>query len=107
MPVLIRRFLTLASSELYPTEKLLVTRLLSTFIRCVIDSDRALDGLVRAQNADIPTRYHNLLDYKKRYPGNTAQARAEFDKDLAKHLLEDCPDLVVCAGWYVSHYTWQ
>lgn len=62
---------------------------------------------MRAQNADIPTRYHNLLDYKKRYPGNTTQARAEFDKDLAKHLLEDCPDLVVCAGWYVSNYTLQ
>lgn len=106
MPVLIRRFLTLTSSELYPTEKPLVTHISSTFTCYVIDSDKALDGLVRAQNADIPTRYHNLLDYKKRYPGNTTQARAEFDKDLAGHILEDSPDLVVCAGWYVSNYTW-
>lgn len=61
---------------------------------------------MRAQNAEIPTRYHNLLDYKKCHPGNATQARAEFDRDLASYLLEDCPDLVVCAGWYVSYYIW-
>lgn len=106
MPVRIRRFLTLASYEYYPTEKLLVILLSNTLIRYVIDAEISPDGLVRAQNAGIPTRYHNLLDYKKCYPDNTSQARAEFDKDLAKYLLADCPDLVVCAGWYVPNYLW-
>lgn len=59
------------------------------------------EGLVRAENANIPTRYHNLLNYKNRYPDNVSQARAEYDKDLAGILLEDHPHLVVCAGWYV------
>ena len=60
-----------------------------------------LDGLVRAQDAGIATGYHNLVEYKKRYPDNVSQARAEYDKDLATLVLEDRPHLVVCAGWCV------
>ena len=77
-----------------------------------------LDGLVRAQNAGIPTSYRerilwddwsctidrfvdNLVEYKKRYPEEKT-ARYEYDHDLAQLLLRDSPDLVVCAGWMHS-----
>lgn len=40
-----------------------------------------------------------LLDYKKRYPDSIDQARSEYDRDLALRLLEDEPDIVVCAGF--------
>lgn len=58
-----------------------------------------IDGLVRAQSAGIATRYHNLVDYKQRRPDSVNQAREEYDKDLARTVLEDQPHLVVCAGW--------
>ena len=59
-----------------------------------------IDGLVRAQNAGIATKYHNLVEYKKQHSENVSQAREEYDKDLARLVLEDQPHLVVCAGWY-------
>ena len=57
------------------------------------------DGLERAKNASIPTEYHNLVPYKKRYPENVDRARSEYDKDLATKVLDDNPSLLVCAGW--------
>ncbi len=48
---------------------------------------------------NIPTSYHNLLDYKKKYPGDNDLARSKYDLDLAIALLQDKPDIVVCAGW--------
>ncbi|MCJ1430175.1 hypothetical protein MMC29_008091 [Sticta canariensis] len=65
----------------------------------VISNRKAAYGLVRAQNAGIATKYHNLVEYKKRYPDNVSQAREEYDKDLARLILEDQSHLVVCAGW--------
>lgn len=59
-------------------------------------------GLTRAANASIPTTYHNLLSYKKRYPESSIQlAREEYDAELASIILSDTPhpDLIVCAGW--------
>ncbi|RMZ78156.1 hypothetical protein DV738_g4059, partial [Chaetothyriales sp. CBS 135597] len=59
-------------------------------------------GLVRAQQAGIPTAYHNLVAYKKKYPGNDIQtAREHYDRDLAQKILTHIPspDVVVCAGW--------
>ncbi|KAG9604216.1 putative phosphoribosylglycinamide formyltransferase, partial [Aureobasidium melanogenum] len=58
----------------------------------------------RAQKAHIPTAYHNLLEYKKRFPDASESkkfehARSEYDRDLATLVLADKPDLVVCAGW--------
>ncbi|MCJ1467255.1 hypothetical protein MMC07_005879 [Pseudocyphellaria aurata] len=71
----------------------------NTHIVRVVSNRKAAYGLVRAQNAGIATRYHNLVEYKKRYPDSVNEAREEYDKDLARLVLEDEPHLVVCAGW--------
>ncbi|EXJ96322.1 phosphoribosylglycinamide formyltransferase [Capronia coronata CBS 617.96] len=70
----------------------------------VISNRRDAYGLVRAQEAHIPTTYHNLVTYKKKHPPTetgTQTARREYDTDLAQKILTHipCPDLVVCAGW--------
>lgn len=61
-------------------------------------------GLTRAQNASIPTTYHNLIAGKyhasgERDPAVKQKAREKYDADLAEKVLADEPDLVVCAGW--------
>ena len=76
----------------------------STQIIRVISNRKNAYGLERAKQANIPTAYHNLLEYKKRHPdanedAKFLQARGEYDKDLAALVLNDKPDLVVCAGW--------
>ncbi|KAI5251424.1 putative phosphoribosylglycinamide formyltransferase [Aureobasidium subglaciale] len=70
----------------------------------VVSNKKAAYGLERAQKAQIPTAYHNLLEYKKRFPDASEskkfeQARSEYDRDLASLVLADKPDIVVCAGW--------
>jgi phosphoribosylglycinamide formyltransferase len=79
----------------------------STIIR-VISNRKAAYGLTRAQKAGIPTTYHNLVAYKKKFGSSQdsssaakgdEKAREEYDKDLAKLVLADGPDLVVCAGF--------
>ncbi|KAL2392084.1 Phosphoribosylglycinamide formyltransferase [Exophiala dermatitidis] len=70
----------------------------------VISNRKDAYGLVRAQEANIPTTYHNLVAYKKKHPNDEAgiqAARREYDTDLAQKILTHipCPDLVVCAGW--------
>lgn len=70
----------------------------------VVSNKKAAFGLERAKKAQIPTAYHNLLEYKKRFPDSSdtqkfEQARSEYDRDLATLVLADKPDLVVCAGW--------
>lgn len=69
-----------------------------TIVR-VTSNRKAAFGLTRATEAGIPTAYHNLLDYKKIHPENTDLARSKYDLDLAIALLQDKPDIVVCAGW--------
>lgn len=67
----------------------------------IAHSRKAAYGLTRAANASIPTTYHNLVPYKKKYPDDTDRARTEYDADLAKIILDlqPRPDLIVCAGW--------
>lgn len=72
----------------------------------VISNRRNVQGLVRAQTANIPTSYHNLLQYKnadKAEHGDLDEdrARSKYDADLANIILEHQPrpDLVVCAGF--------
>lgn len=70
----------------------------------VVSNKKAAYGLERAKNAQIPTAYHNLLEYKKRFPDSIGSnkfehARSEYDRDLASLVLADKPDIVVCAGW--------
>jgi phosphoribosylglycinamide formyltransferase len=64
----------------------------------VISNKKSAFGLTRAANAGIPTSYHNLVPYKKAHP-DVAEARSVYDADLAKLVLEQKPDMVVCAGW--------
>lgn len=78
-----------------------------SFLRFSADlqqSKKAAYGLERAAKASIPTSYHNLVAYKKKHPQTpegVQAARAEYDADLAKLILnlEPRPDVIVCAGW--------
>ncbi|SMN19634.1 similar to Saccharomyces cerevisiae YDR408C ADE8 Phosphoribosyl-glycinamide transformylase, catalyzes a step in the 'de novo' purine nucleotide biosynthetic pathway [Maudiozyma saulgeensis] len=69
----------------------------------VISSSKNAYGLERAQQVNIPTKIHSLYKYTKSIDKQDknarAHARVQFEKDLAKVVLEDKPDLVVCAGW--------
>lgn len=52
--------------------------------------------------SDIPTTYHNLKKYEKEYPDSPEgrqDAREAYFRDLAPIVLDDAPDLVVCAGF--------
>jgi len=75
----------------------------SSIVR-VISNRKDAYGLIRAATATppIPTIYHNLVKYKKEYPKTdegVQQARKAYDAELARLVLADRPDLVVCAGW--------
>jgi phosphoribosylglycinamide formyltransferase len=64
----------------------------------VISNRKAAYGLVRAQTANVPTTYHNLVAYKKSHESEDA-ARKAYDADLADLIIKDQPKLVVCAGF--------
>ncbi|PGH28848.1 phosphoribosylglycinamide formyltransferase [[Emmonsia] crescens] len=71
-------------------------------IICVISNRKDAYGLERAKNANIPFHYHNLVKYKKQHPATEKgikQAHEEYDKELARLILEDSPELVVCLGF--------
>lgn len=75
---------------------------LPTKIVRVISNRKDAFGLERARRADIPTAYHNLLKYKKQQPATpegVQAAREEYDAELARLVLQDSPDLVVCLGF--------
>lgn len=77
-------------------------RLPSSQIIRVISNRKDAYGLVRAQKVAIPTTYHNLVKYKKQQAATEAGillAREAYDLDLSQLVMEDKPDLVVCAGW--------
>lgn len=68
----------------------------------VISNRKNAFGLERARRADIPTHYHNLVKYKKQHadtPDGVQAAREEYDAELARLVLQDAPDLVVCLGF--------
>lgn len=68
----------------------------------VISDRKDAYGLKRAESANIPTTYHGILPYKKKYPDANAiflEARQAYDADLASLILVDTPDIVVCAGF--------
>ena len=74
-----------------------------TFTRVISDRASAY-GLQRATAAGIPTSTLGILPYKKRFPdpsGTPAfqSAREAYDADLAALVLQDNPDMVVCAGF--------
>ncbi|KAK4499923.1 hypothetical protein PRZ48_008109 [Zasmidium cellare] len=73
------------------------------FVKVISDRKDAY-GLKRAEAAKIPTTYHGILPYKKKFPDDTekpqfSEARKAYDADLAKLVLAEKPDIVVCAGF--------
>lgn len=75
------------------------TLLNAEIVRVISNREKAY-GLKRAENADIPTAYHNLQRYSKQHSDKSlVQAREGYDKDLANLVLADNPALVVCAGF--------
>ena len=70
----------------------------------VISNRKSAYGLKRAEEAHIPTLYHNLVSYKQKESQDETgvqKAREHYDADLAQRILTHIPspDLVVCAGW--------
>ncbi|KAF8999067.1 phosphoribosylglycinamide formyltransferase, partial [Cyathus striatus] len=73
-------------------------RLPNAQITRVISNRKAAYGLTRAAQATppIPTGYLALQPYLKQNPGKT---REDYDREVAKLVLQEDPDLVVLAGW--------
>ena len=60
----------------------------------VVSNREAAYGLVRAENADIPTLYFPLKPYQE-----AGKSRQQYDADLAAQLKAYQPDLIILAGW--------
>lgn len=60
----------------------------------VVSNRQAALGLVRAENASIPTLYFPLKPYQK-----AGKSRQRYDADLAAQIKTHRPDLIVLAGW--------
>jgi phosphoribosylglycinamide formyltransferase len=58
-------------------------------ISLVLSNRKAAHGLVRASSASIPTVIHSLA----------GKQRSDYDRALAKIILESRPDLIVLAGF--------
>ena len=66
----------------------------------VISNRKAAFGLTRAEKANIPTTYHNIVPFKRRFAEEEIdKARAAYDAELATLVLADKPDLVACLGF--------
>ena len=68
----------------------------------VLSNRKDAFGLERARKANVPTHYHNLVKYKKQHPSTpegVQAAREEYDAELARLILADSPELVVCLGF--------
>lgn len=63
-------------------------------IAVVVSNRRHAYGLVRAEQAGIPTRYHPFKPYRDK-----GRDRQEYDADLAALLRTYAPDWIVLAGW--------
>lgn len=67
---------------------------LSAQIVAVVSNRKAAYGLIRADEAGIPTRYFPLKPYKE-----AGKNRKQYDADLAAAVAAFQPELVVLAGW--------
>ena len=63
-------------------------------VRLVVSNRKAAYGLVRAEQAGVPTLYFPL----KRFV-DAGRSRQEYDQALAELIAEAQPDLIVLAGW--------
>ncbi len=73
-------------------------RLPSAHVTYVLSSRSTAYGLVRAQShaPPIPTSVCALKTYLTKHAGST---REDYDKEVARRVVESRPDLVVLAGW--------
>lgn len=60
----------------------------------VVSNRKDAYGLVRAEQAGVPTLYFPLKPYK-----DTGRGRDQYDADLAAQVSPYQPDLIVLAGW--------
>lgn len=60
----------------------------------VVSNRKTAYGLIRAENAGIPTLYFPLKPYQE-----AGKSRQQYDADLAAQLKTYRPDLIVLAGW--------
>lgn len=60
----------------------------------VVSNRKAAYGLIRAENAAIPTLYFPLKPYT-----DADKSRKQYDADLAEQISVYEPDLIVLAGW--------
>ena len=72
-------------------------------VRVISDRKDAF-GLKRAEQAGVATTYHGIVPFKKQFPDTSEkpqfqEARRAYDQRLAEIVLEDRPDIVVCAGF--------
>ena len=67
---------------------------LDATIEVVVSNKKNAHGLVRAEQAGIPTLHFPLKPYI-----DSGAGREQFDADLAENLLPYKPDLIVLAGW--------
>lgn len=82
-------------------DKIAAQQLNANIVR-VLSNRKDAYGLERARKANIPTHYHNLVKYKKQQPATpegVQAAREEYDAELARLILADEPELVVCLGF--------
>jgi len=82
-------------------DKVAAQQLNANIVR-VLSNRKDAYGLERARKANIPTHYHNLVKYKKQQPATpegVKAAREEYDAELARLILADQPELVVCLGF--------
>jgi formyltetrahydrofolate-dependent phosphoribosylglycinamide formyltransferase len=82
-------------------------RKLDAEIVLVVSNRKAAYGLIRAENARIPTLYSALKPYLE-----DGRGRESYDHDLAEQIQAWKPDLIVLAGWmhvlspaFLEHYT--
>ena len=75
----------------------------------VVSNRKDAYGLVRAEQAGVPTLYFPLKPYK-----DAGRGREEYDADLATHIAPFLPDLIVLAGWmhvlspaFLNHFPGQ
>lgn len=63
-------------------------------VSLVVSNRKAAYGLVRAEQAGIPTLYFPLKPYT-----DAGLSREDYDRALAERLVELQPDVIVLAGW--------
>jgi formyltetrahydrofolate-dependent phosphoribosylglycinamide formyltransferase len=63
-------------------------------VALVVSNRKAAFGLMRAEQAGVPTLYFPLKPYR-----DASKSREQYDVDLAGHISAHNPDLIVLAGW--------